>query len=94
LPYEKIYSQKRRIKKLKKAHRKAKRSNAHAAYKINAVTLLGIGWTLSHVRQALLLDGETLRSYVKKYREDGIKGLIATHYKGRPQSSQNHKKIN
>ena len=72
------------LRDLKKAHRKAKRSNAHAAYKINAIILLGTGWTLNQVRQALLLDGETLRSYVKKYRENDIEGLIHTHYNGRP----------
>ena len=84
MPYERIYPQKRRIEKIKKVHQEAKRSNAHVAYKINAVILLGTGWTLNQVRQALLLDGETLRSYVKKYRENGIEGLIRTHYNGCP----------
>jgi len=74
---------KEQLSELKAAHRKAKRSNAHAAYKINAVILLGTGWTLKQVKQALLLDEETLRSYVKKYRENGIEGLIRTHYLGR-----------
>jgi len=34
-------------------------SNASAAYKINAVILLGTGWTLVTVKAALLLDEET-----------------------------------
>ncbi len=74
---------KEQLSELKIAHRKAKRSNAHAAYKINAVILLGTRWTLTQVKQALLLDEETLRSYLKKYREDGIEHLIRTHYPGR-----------
>jgi len=71
------------LSELKVAHRKAKRSNAHASYKINAVILLGTGWSLKQVKQALLLDKETLRSYVKKYQENSIEGLIRTHYLGR-----------
>jgi len=63
---------------LKAAH-KAER-NLRAAYKMNAVILLGTGWKLKHVKKALLLDDETLRSYVEKYREDGIQKLILTHY--------------
>jgi len=42
--------------------------NRNAAYKINAVILLGTGWKLKDVKQALLLDDETLRSYVEKYQ--------------------------
>jgi transposase len=72
------------LAELKEAHRKAKRSNAHAAYKINAVILLGTGWKLKQVKQALLLDDETLRSYLERYREGRVKALIHTDYSGRP----------
>ncbi|RUM94343.1 MAG: IS630 family transposase, partial [Thiothrix sp.] len=72
------------LAELKEAHRKAKRSNANAAYKINAVILLGTGWKLKQVKQALLLDDETLRSYLEKYREGRVKALIHTDYSGRP----------
>ena len=68
------------LAELKEAHRKAKRSNAHAAYKINAVILLGTGWKLKQVKQALLLDDETLRSYLERYREGRVKALIHTDY--------------
>lgn len=68
---------------LRSAHRDAKRTNAHAAYKINAVILLGTGWTLKKVKNALLLDDETLRSYVGKYRDGGIESLLETNHKGR-----------
>jgi transposase len=68
---------------LRSAHRDAKRTNASAAYKINAVILLGSGWRLQEVKNALLLDDETLRSYVEKYCEGGITALLATNHKGR-----------
>lgn len=71
------------LAELKESHRQAKRSNANAAYKINAVILLGTGWKLKQVKQALLLDDETLKSYVNKYREGGVIELIATGYPGR-----------
>jgi len=57
--------------------------NRNAAYKINAVILLGTGWTLKKVREALLLDDETLRSYVKKYQTGGIPLLIHTNHSGK-----------
>jgi transposase len=65
---------------LKRAHRSEhyKRS----AYKINVVILLGSGWTLEEVKDALLLDEETLRSYVNKYREDGLPALLKVDFKG------------
>jgi len=45
------------ISDLRTAH--AAERNRNAAYKINAVILLGTGWTLKKVRDALLLDTET-----------------------------------
>lgn len=65
------------------AHRdQLKSRNPHGAYKINAVILLGTGWTLTKVKEALLFDDETLRSYVEKYKTSGVAGLIKTNYKG------------
>jgi transposase len=57
--------------------------NKNSAYKINAVILLGSGWTLSSVKTALLLDEETLSSYVKKYKSGGLGELLKTNYQGR-----------
>ncbi|NOY73961.1 MAG: IS630 family transposase [Gammaproteobacteria bacterium] len=79
--------------KLSEAHRDAKRTNANAAYKINAIILLGTGWKLKQVKQALLLDDETLRSYVEKYRQGGVTALITTSYKG-AHSQLDKKQIN
>lgn len=53
-----------------------------SAYKINVVILLGNGWTLEEVKDALLLDEETLRSYVKKYQEGGLPALLKVEFKG------------
>lgn len=69
------------LKYLRKAH-KAER-NRRAAYKINAVILLGTGWTLQSVKEALLLDENTLSSYVEKYRSGGIPALLKLNHQGR-----------
>nr|MBX2859121.1 IS630 family transposase [Cellvibrionaceae bacterium] len=69
------------VSALRVAHRAEQ--NRHAAYKINAVILLGTGWKLKDVKAALLLDDETLRSYVEKYKADGIEGLVSVHFQGR-----------
>lgn len=74
---------KTQLTELRQAHRAAKREgNTNAAYKLNAVILLGTDWTLANVSEALLLDEGTLASYVKKYEEMGIDDLLKTHYKG------------
>ena len=48
---------------LRLEHKQAKKDSAALAYRINAILLLGTGWTLEQVSNALLLDVETLRSY-------------------------------
>jgi hypothetical protein len=40
-----------------------------SADKIKSVVLLGTGWTLQEVKEALLLDEETLRNYVKNIKK-------------------------
>jgi len=71
------------LAELRQAHKLEKKSgNVACAYKLNAIILLGSGWKLREVKEALLLDDETLRSYVDKYRSGGIKLLLETHYKG------------
>lgn len=71
------------LQALRAAHKEAvKRKDARAAYKINAVILLGSNWSSEEVSEALLLDDETLRNYVKKYQEGGFKGLIETFHLG------------
>ncbi|MBU2710825.1 IS630 family transposase [Zooshikella harenae] len=38
---------------------------------------------MKQVKDALLIDDETLRSYVEKYRSGGVKKLLETNYQGR-----------
>jgi transposase len=68
---------------LRVAHKKARRHDASSAYKINAVILLGTGWTFVRVKEALLLDEDTLNRYVNRYREGGIDYLTKTDHSGR-----------
>lgn len=71
------------IQELRYAHKFAlKNKNGKLAYKINAVILLGSDWTLEEVTEALLLDDETLRSYVNHYLSGGISELMKNNYKG------------
>ena len=74
---------KQHISMLRLAHKSA--SNKKNAYRINSVILLGTGWTVAEVSQALLLDEETLRKYVNKYQFGGLDGLLSDEYnfKGR-----------
>lgn len=71
----------KQVDHLKRMHKKQR--DRRMAYRINAIILLGTGWTLSQVSEALLLDTETLRTYVKKYREGKIDEVLELHYKGR-----------
>ncbi|MES2212903.1 MAG: hypothetical protein V4490_07180 [Pseudomonadota bacterium] len=44
--------------------------------------MLRSGWTRKQVSEALLLDEDTLLSYVSKYLSSGIDALIGSHYLG------------
>ena len=44
---------------------------------------MGTGWTLAEVSEALLLDTETLRHYVAKYRDGKIEEVLQLNYTGR-----------
>ncbi len=65
---------------LRAAHKKAREKRF--AYRINVVILLGTGWSYEEASDALLLDEDTLRSYVRRYKADGVKGLIHDKHKG------------
>lgn len=68
------------LQQLKAAHKAEK--NKRYAYRINAIILLGSGWTLETVKEALLLDEETLSNYVKNYKSNGLSGLLKLNYQG------------
>lgn len=80
---KKFWLTEHQLTELREAHRRERVRNATAAYKINAVILLGTGWELTSVKEALLLDDETLRSYIEKYQLGGIEALIKTNHQGR-----------
>ncbi len=52
------------------------------AYRINAIILLGTGWSQVQVSEALLLDERTIRRYVQAYRDGGIDRLLEVRYQG------------
>jgi len=68
------------IKELKVTHRSLK--DKKAADRVKTIYLLGTGWTQEKVCEVLMLDEGTLRHYVKRYRQGGIKNLISNHYLG------------
>lgn len=68
------------LQELRAFHKEAAKKKP--AYKINAVILLGSGWTLEEVSEALLLDHDTLSNYVNHYKKGGLSELIEVHYKG------------
>lgn len=68
------------LQELRAAHREARRKKAKDAYKLNAVILLGTGWSVDEVAEALLLDRDTVSDYVSRYRQGGIKSLLALFY--------------
>ena len=65
---------------LKKAHRAAKKKRD--AYRINTIVLLGTGWTIREVAEALFLDDETVRNYLKRYKTGELTALLNDNYKG------------
>lgn len=68
------------IFELRIAHRKAKKKRD--ADRIKAIVLLGKGWSFVQVSEALLMDEETIRQHLKRYKESGIKGLLNVNYQG------------
>lgn len=68
------------IQELKATHRALK--DKRSADRVKAIYLLGTGWTQEKVCEALMLDEGTLRYYVKRYRDGGIKELVSNYYLG------------
>ncbi len=53
-----------------------------AAYRINAVILLGKGRSAAYVADALLIGPDTVRNYSKRYTKGGLDDLLRTSYIG------------
>lgn len=60
----------------------SRKSCAKDSYKINAILLLGDGWTTRSVAAALFLSDETISKYKKDYSEGGIEKLQGTNHRG------------
>lgn len=65
---------------LSKAHRQSK--SKRDADRIKAVYLLGKGWQVMMVCEALLIDDDTARNYFRRYQENGLVGLLQDNYRG------------
>jgi len=70
---------KKELSELKFAHRQAR--NKREAYRLNVLILLGRGWKVSAICDALLIDGNTVRTYAGKYKSGGIENLLNDDYK-------------
>ena len=72
--------QRQEIYILKSAHKAAKKKRE--ADRIKAIILLGTGWTIRQVVEALLLDDGTIRNYLKRYNSGGLEALLNDNQKG------------
>ena len=69
---------KQQLKLLKIAHKNTR--SKRKSYRLNALILLGQGWTYVDVSEALLLDIKTLRNYVDRYQAGGIPAFLDDNY--------------
>ena len=58
-------------------------SKKRIADRVKAVYLLGSGWSMNDVCEALLLSDDAVRGYFVRYKEKGLDGLIDHKYIGR-----------
>jgi transposase len=65
---------------LRLAHRRF--TDKRSADRIKCIYLMGSGWLQSEVCEALLLDAGTVRHHVQRYLEEGLFGLLETHFTG------------
>ncbi len=72
--------QQKEISILKAAHKASKKKRE--ADRIKTIILLGTGWTIRQVVEALLLDDETIRNYLKRYKSGGLEALLNDSQKG------------
>ncbi len=68
------------IEELRAAHRSV--CDKREADRLKAIIHLGSGWTEQEVAEALLLDADTLRRFVKRYHEGGVERLLTFEYRG------------
>jgi transposase len=69
------------ITSLKALHRLQR--DRKKAYRVNAIILLGTGWTVAQVAEALLVDEKTVRTWYEKYVHGGENELLTLFYVGK-----------
>ncbi len=69
------------LAELKRHHKNCKRRIE--ADRVKAVYLLGKGWSIAEVCEALLLEDDAVRRYYTLYKEGGLKELLKNNYLGR-----------
>lgn len=68
------------ISSLKVTHRTTKKKRE--ADRIKTIILLGTGWSIREVAEVLMLDDETIRNYLNRYKEGGSNLLLKDSHKG------------
>ena len=63
-----------------------KQRDRKKADRVKAIVLLGTGWSVSAVAQALLIDESTVRHWHDQYQQGGIDSLLTLCYQGRAPS--------
>ena len=71
------------LQALRVEHRRQLKKNGRAADRVKVIYLLGSGWQVQTISEALLMDEKTIRSYYSAYQTGGIEELLQTHFKGR-----------
>lgn len=66
------------LKILRIAHKGMRDKNK--ADRIKAVYLLGSGWKVSSVHEALMIDENTIRNYFARYKDSDLMGLLDDQY--------------
>jgi transposase len=69
------------LAELKKHHKRCKKRTE--ADRMKAVYLLGKGWSVVQVAEALLLEDDAIRRYFQQYKKGGLMGLLAMNHSGR-----------
>jgi transposase len=71
----------KQIAKLRVLHKA--QQDKRFAYRTNAIILLGTGWTVAQVAEALLVDEKTIYNWIEKYQQGGTDELLSLHYPGK-----------
>ena len=70
----------KQIAALKVLHRAQR--DKRLAYRLNAIILLGSGWSFEQVAQALLIDAKTVNNWYETYQDGGTDELLVLNYQG------------